>query len=378
MLAEIIKEIAGQWQDEEHAYYPRPSIAGKERCTRQMVYWGANLPKEKLPGRSLLVMDDSSWHEDLTADWIRKSVYALHSEQMHINIFGMEHLNFLPERKCDRGTCDKKIPAGCIAGHIDGIITDITGKDYLWEHKAINHFTWNKYHAGTIPHDYVSQCCMYLRGLKQDNTELESAILLMKNKNTAAYLELLIAYDYDTDTATVKSMTDSNNVTVDINEVIENAAQDCFKKFKYVDTCIFDKVLPKREYMIGDDWQCDYCGWQSTCWKGYKKEFEELKTNEMLPEDVAVMLRYYKELGGQKGDIEKEYKELAEKIKQFMKGAGAREGRAGEFIVKLSLMETARIDKSMLTADEINKATVKSMYERLYVSTPKTKEPKND
>ncbi len=373
MLAEIIKEVAGQFQEPEHNYYPRPSLAGSERCTRQMVYWGLGIKKEQLPGRSLLVFDDSSWHEDLTADWIRKTVYQLHSEQMHINIDA--GLSFLKERIChtkiNGRECGIIIPRGHLSGHIDGIVTDITGTDYLWEHKAINHFTWQKYHDGTIPYDYVSQCCMYLRGLHEVNPNINRAILLMKNKNTAAYLEFIIYYDYDNDIAVIEKMTDSNNKSKEILEIIPDICKSCFDKFQAVNEYISKQILPKRDYFIGDDWHCEYCGWAATCWEGYKKEFTELKTDTMLPDDVADMLRYYKELGGQKSDIEKEYKELSSKIKETMKQIGAREGRAGEFIARLTLTETSRIDKELLTEAEIEKATVKSISERLYVSTPK-------
>jgi len=123
MLADVILKIAGQFQEEEeHKYYPRPSMAGPERCTRQMVYHGLNIAKEPLAGRAVMIFSDSSFHEDLTADWIRKSAFQLHSEQMEINVdcpgYGIK-----------------------LTGHIDGVVTDLLGTDYLWEHKAINHFS---------------------------------------------------------------------------------------------------------------------------------------------------------------------------------------------------------------------------------------------
>jgi len=359
MLADVILKIAGQFQEEEdHKYYPRPSMAGPERCTRQMVYHGLNIPKEPLAGRAVMIFSDSSFHEDLTADWIRKSAFQLHSEQMEVKTgWGYSFI---------------------LTGHIDGIVTDLLGVDYLWEHKAINHFSWQKYWDGAIPYDYVAQCCIYLRGLQSDNPNLHQAILLLKNKNTAAYMELIIDYNRSTDTATITTATNSNGEVKVINEEIHNAVNASFEKFEYVNDCIKKQTLPKRDYFIGDDWHCEYCAWCKTCWAGYKKEFAELKTDTMLSDDVADMIRYYKELGGQKSDIEKEYKELSGKIKDTMKQIGAREGRAGEFIAKLSLSEVNRIDKEKLTPAEILRATVTSMSERLYVSTPKVKGEKHD
>jgi len=355
MLAEVILKIAGQFQEQEdHNYYPRPSMAGKERCTRQMVYHGLNYPHEPLAGRAVMIFSDSSFHEDLTADWIRKSAFQLHSEQMKI--------------KCTMPGFSFNLD-----GSIDGIVTDLLMEDYLWEHKAINHFSWQKYADGALPLDNISQCCIYLRGLHSDNPNIKKAVLLMKNKNTAAYLEFIISYDYDTDTAIVEKLTQSNGETKEINEIMPDAVRSCFEKFAYVNDCIKNKTLPKRDYFIGDDWHCEYCAYGKTCWEGYKKEFTELKTDTMLPDEVETMLKYYKELGGQKSDIEKEYKDLSGKIKDTLKEIGAREGRAGQYIVKLSLIESNRIDKEKLTATEILKATKTTMSERLYVSEPKIK-----
>jgi hypothetical protein len=357
MLAEIIPKIAGQFDNHESKYYSRPSLAGPDRCTRQMVYWGLNVPRAPLPGRSLLVFDDGHWHEELTADWIRKSAYHLHSEQMEINI-GFPGYEFK------------------LTGHIDGVITDLMNVDFLWEHKSINHFTWNMFLNGKIPADYVTQCCIYLRGLHELNNGITSAVLLMKNKNTAQYLEFIIEYDYETDCAIVLSVADSNGKLKELNASIPNIVGDAFAKFRTINKCISTATLPKRDYFIDDDWQCEYCGWCRECWKNYHQEFAELKTDVMLPDDVADMLRYYKELGASKSEMEKEYKELAGKIKETMKEIGSREGRAGEYIVRLKLIESSRIDKELLTEEEIARASVPSLSERLYISKPKKEEVK--
>jgi hypothetical protein len=187
-------------------------------------------------------------------------------------------------------------------------------------------------------------------------------------------MEFIISYDYASDVAVIEKSTNSNGETKEINHTIPNAVKSCFEKFRYVNECINKQTLPKRDYFIGDDWHCDYCAWGKVCWAGYRKEFTELKTDTMLPDDVVGMLRYYKELGGQKSDIEKEYKELSGKIKETMKQIGAREGRAGEFIAKITLSDVNRIDKEKLTPAEIARATVTSISERLYVSSPKVKE----
>lgn len=349
MIAEIIPKIAGQFGNTESKYYARPSLAGPERCIRQMVYWGLDIAREPLPGRSVLVFDDSSWHEELTADWIRKSAFHLHSEQMKVTV---SHPDFGWKRE----------------GRIDGILTDIIGKDYLLEHKALNHFTFQRFCDGEIPLDYFAQCADYMKGLQDINPDITRGILLIKNKNTAAYIEFLFEYRFDN--LMILELTNSTGEKKDINITLENIVGESFRKFEAVEQYIVKRILPKRQYFI-DEWRCQYCGWAGTCWKDYEKEFQELKTDTQLPDEIADMIRYYKELGAQKTEVEKEYKALADKIKGVMKEANAREGRAGEYVCKVSLVESERLDKSLLSPGEVEKATVKSFYERLWVTAPK-------
>ena len=80
MLAEILPKIA-QMEYKEYDFRPRPSMAGPERCSRQMVFHGMGVSRSPMPGRAVMVFDDSSWHEELTADWLRKTAYKLHSQQ---------------------------------------------------------------------------------------------------------------------------------------------------------------------------------------------------------------------------------------------------------------------------------------------------------
>lgn len=349
MIAEIIPKIAGQFNNGESKYYARPSLAGPERCIRQMVYWGLGIERQPLPGRTILVFDDSSWHEELTADWIRKSAFRLHSEQMEVTI---SHPDFGWQRK----------------GRIDGILTDILEKDYHLEHKALNHFTFQRFWDGELPLDYFAQCADYMKGLQAINPEITRGILLIKNKNTAAYIEFL--YEYEFDNLKILELTNSAGERKEVNVTLANIVGESFNKFEAVERYIVKKTLPKRQYFI-DSWRCQYCGWAGACWEGYEKEFQELKTDAMLPDEVADMVRYYRELGAQKSEVEKEYKDLSEKIKNVLKDASAREGRAGEYVCKMTLVESERLDNSLLSPGEIEKATVRSYYERLTVGSPK-------
>ena len=312
MIADILHKIAEDANDNNVPFYPRPSLAGPDRCIRQMVYSGLNYPKDPLPGRTLHVFDDGTFHEELILDWLRKSSFQVHSEQMKVNC--------LPPMR---------------SGHIDAIITDLLAIDRLLEIKSANHFSFQRFWDGELPEDYLTQMAIYMEAIQHNlNPEISQCLLLMKNKNTSGYLEWLC--EYQDDNLTIISRTLHTGETEKINKVYENIVLNACKRFDSVLDYIDRKTLPKRQYDI-DDWHCEYCSYGQICWEGYDKEFLELKTDEMLPNEVADMVRYYKEIGGQSKDIKKEYDELRLKIKNTMKDCGVREGIAGEYICRLKL-----------------------------------------
>ena len=243
MLAEIIPKLA-EFEREDHEYYPRPSLSGPERCERQMVYWGLGFSGNPLPGRTIVLFDDSSWHAELTLDWLRKSVYRVHSTEMRID-------------------CGEKYGI-CLQGSIDGIVTDILGKDYLLENKSINHFTFQRYWTGELPQDYMSQIALYFRGVQKINPDIHEGIILVKNKNTAQYLEFVM--EYKTDDLLIKEMINSRNEKKVINTTINNITDLAFSKFARVKKAIKDKNLPKRPYE-SNSWQCEYCAYNKICWE---------------------------------------------------------------------------------------------------------------
>jgi len=347
LIADILHKLPLSEEEKTYPYYPRPSLAGPERCIRQLVYFGLDMPKEPLPGRTYYVFDDGHWHEELSIDWIRKSAFEVHSQQMKVDC-GME----------------KGIH---LFGSIDGIITDIVAQDYLLEHKALNHFTCQRYWTGKeLPKDYITQCCLYLRGLHKVNPDLTMAILLIKNKNTAAYLEYLIRYDRNTDRAEVLERVNSQGEHIDMAEVIDNVTSDAFGKFALVQDYIDRQTLPKRQYEP-DSWQCEYCGYNRICYANYAEEFKELKTAQMLPDEIADMVRYRKEVSAHRLEMEKEEKDLAFQIKTMMKDADTREGRAGEYICALSLVERVSIDKKLIPQEILDKAKKMIRYEKLNI-----------
>src|SRR5438105_2670715 len=90
MLADVIPDLAFR-QTHEHLYRPRPSLAGPERCLRQLVYLAMGTKGRPFPGRFLLVLDDSSWHEELTLNWLAQSEYKIHSRQLEVNCGTVTH-----------------------------------------------------------------------------------------------------------------------------------------------------------------------------------------------------------------------------------------------------------------------------------------------
>lgn len=347
MLAEILHPIAAQFQQEEHDYYPRPSLAGPERCIRQMVYWGMKIEKDPLPGRTFHVFDDSSFHEELVADWIRKSAFKLHSEQMEVKILEPLELR------------TSKFKPLLLNGHIDGIITDIELIDRLWENKAINHFTFQKYwNKEEFPLDYFTQCALYLRGLNVINPDLRECILLVKNKNTSAYLEYLLEYDYRADALFVVNKVNSQGEKVDIKEPLDHITHFAFEKFAQVQDYIDKKTLPKRQYER-DHWRCERCGWGRICWEGWEKEFTELKTDLIFPTEFADTARFYNELGAQLTDLNKQRKEVKAEFLKMLREAGAKEGRAGEYVVQLQLQHRKGFTVEATTIEKLQVMKVK-------------------
>jgi hypothetical protein len=347
MLADILHKLS---DEEKHIYYPRPSISGPERCIRQLVYWGLGIKKEPLPGRTYHIFDDGIFHEELVADWIRKSAFQIHSQQMQVDCGTEQGIH--------------------LQGSIDGIITDMIGQDYLWENKSINHFTCQRFWAGEVPLDYVTQCCLYLRGLKKVNPDINKAVLLIKNKNTSAYLEFIIEYSRDIDTAQIMERINSQGEHAVMDYTIENITTDAFAKFAKVQDYVERKTLPRRQYEP-DNWRCEYCSYNHTCYANYQAEFAELKTDMMLPNEIADMVRYRQELAAHRLDMEKEEKQIATDIKAMMIDANAREGRAGEYIVRRILTERKSLDKKLIPQEIKDTATKITYYERLAIKKVK-------
>lgn len=309
MIVELITKNAGQTQDELHPYYPSPSSVG--RCIRALVYHASGVPADKFPDRTMLVFEDGNWHEELIKDHIRKTVFQVdelkgRNQRIEIATIGGKKMS----------------------GEIDGLITDPLENTRLLEIKSINHFGFERLKEGPLD-DHRRQANLYLHGLRLAGFAISEAIIIYKNKNTAAMKEFVTQYD-------------------------EGQALADIAMFELVKNCADGGALPSRPYEM-DDWHCQYCRWQTHCWEGYAEEVQALSKDVALSEEIETAARYYNELGAQKSEIEKVREGIGVTLRQALKDAGAQSGRAGEYLLTLSVSERKKIDETLVPPEAIKK-----------------------
>ena len=349
MLADVLLKVAGMEKKDEQAYRPRPSSSGPERCLRQLVYKACGVKAKKMGDRFVVVLNDSSWHEELTADWIRKTAYQLHSQQLVVNCGTTTHLG----QPFD------------VVGSIDGIITDLVGVDRLWEHKAINHFTFEKLLNGHYPMDYLTQCCLYLVGLQKVNPAIREALLLVKNKNTSAYLEYLLDYDSANDVLWVKHLIGSNGTFLDGPVEFTGMYRGAFDRFARVEAHHVAGTLPDRQYQM-DDWQCDYCPFGDTCYENIEQEIAAMGEAE-LDGEVLMQATEYRELAKQMTAFKKRQDDLKDAIKGWLRSASIKKATSNGLSVELSLGWRSSMDESLIPPEIIRDARKESPFEKLSV-----------
>ena len=336
MFAELINQIAKESREEFGPYRPRPSSAGPEKCIRSLTYSALGVPPAPMPGRAVLRMDDSKWHEVLTRDWFARSVYKLHSDQMAIE-FPAPGLN-KKEYICDQ--CEKAVLPECLHGHLDWLALEPLGQDWLVEHKAIDHFRFQQYAADKArPLDNLTQTCCYSKGLQLLQVGLDRINVLFKNKNTAQYLEFLGRYDPDTDTATIteriESYGDAPAIRTKIDWTEKNIVENALVKFREVEQFRESKAVPPRPYPFDTEFPCGYCDHAGTCWDGYIAQLPNLEENAELGEELAIAIRYRQELSAGSNKDKKDIDKISAQIKLVLDNKKAKSGRAGEYSIEL-------------------------------------------
>lgn len=327
MIVELILGNAGQTQDEDKPYFPRPSSVGS--CPRKLFYHATGVPPTPLPARALLVFRDGHWHEELIKDEVRKTVYELldmKGEKQRIDI--------------------AKIGDFTMTGEIDGIFISPLGAKRLLSIKSMNHFSFQRlpelpwdhltdWNEASKDHYALNNACrqdnLYLHGFKQAGfgADIDEVLIIIKNKNTAAMTEFLIAYNEDQALADIEF-------------------------FRDIDRRVKSGDIPPRPYDY-DAWQCGYCRWQDHCWEGYAGEVAALSKDVALSEEIETAARYYNELGAQKAEIEREREGIGKTLRQALSAAQAQSARAGEYLLTLSVGHRTKIDETLVPPEAIKK-----------------------
>lgn len=348
MIAEVILKVAGfEKFSGQVPYYPRPSYAGLERCFRAICYEAQGYPK-KISDRFYAVMNDSSWHEELTLDILRRSSFKVHSEQMVVQCGEVTH----------------KGSPFMIKGRIDGVLTDLSGVDRLLEHKAVNHFTFERYSEEEFPLDYLTQMAFYFVGLSKVQPEIREGILLIKNKNTSQYLEFFLDYNICQDLLRVLDVIKSDGMRREGGEFL-GLYRQAMERFEEVERHRREKTLPPRQYEPGD-WHCSYCGFGGPCNSSYEEEFASFSEGKEFLE-IEEFVRRYTELTALKKETEKSFEELKDEIKKAMKAGGLKKANVDGCLISLSLQKRKSLDKNLIPYEILKNAQKEDLIEVLNV-----------
>jgi hypothetical protein len=409
-------------------YYPRPSSAGPERCIRQLVFHGLKVPEDKPIGdRFIMTMDDSSWHETLTEDWLRKTSMSIHSDQMALDcgtlefmpkptdITGYANLNqktirsdiarqlaeFIQKEKAKAligealssedmkhrislymkirdhnyrfcPACNQLIPINIMHGHIDGILTDLQLTDRMYEHKALSSYGFERIWNKEWPLDYFTQSAWYFKGLSAIIPEITEGLLVVKNKNTSQYLDILWRYDLESDIFYVLEMEHSGEGKIHGTEDVDgekyiikfpDMLKSSYEKFEAVHEAIQAKKLPRRPYAFGTQFPCGYCSWEETCWGKYLEEVKGYAKPTPAPEieELAAMLEDYKAAQEKESAGKKEKNLIKLDILKIVEDKQIAKGVAGGYGYSYYIVPETEIP-----------ATVKKEYPVLRVSKRKT------
>lgn len=242
----------------------------------------------------------------------------------------------------------KKIPTNTIHGHLDWLTRDPVGSERLWEHKALSFFQCQRYEkAEELPLDHLYQTCLYSHGLQLLQPELKDASLLIKNKNSAQYLEYELTYDIEAKQAHIHRLIISNGdmpATIkkikEVDAILIDPVGKCIEKFLEVEPYRKNPELelPARPYPYGTDFPCNYCLWGKKCWEGYEDELPRLEENVYADQEASDMVRYERELAVEESDVIKKRKEVRDKIKVWLMNHKAKSGIAGEYGIALQII----------------------------------------
>lgn len=306
MLAELLAKIAYEEaleQRRDGKWRPRCSSAGTERCERSEVYKSVGTKAQPLAGRTIILFDDGVSHEELSVKWIQKSIFRHHSGQMGVDAVYVpgSHPGYICGI-CTKETGNKtRVDESMVHGHIDGIVTDPAGTDFLWEHKSASRFAFARWAKGDeLPLDYFTQMALYMWGLRHLGNALDRGILLIKCKDTSAYMEYVVrggteTLDPEQPMAIESAIYMEGDHPEDVSlapeqRVMPNLITDAVERFASITKHRDGKTIPPRPFSR-DHWRCSYCSYEGTCWEGWAEDVEERK------EDDAVVIEAESKLG---------------------------------------------------------------------------------
>jgi hypothetical protein len=383
MIVDLIPRIAAEEAKREGdrgAWRPRCSSAGTERCIRAEVYRSLGQSAAPLPGRTVLVFDDGDWHEELTLNWLRKSAFTVHSEQMAVSpcFVPGSHRGY----KCS--VCEQDVEEDAVHGHIDAIVTDPMGVDYVLEHKSASRFSFARWATGhEIPWDYVTQAAFYVYGSRQIGTDVDRrAIIVIKNKDTSAYLEIVVLCptkigpgEEPTVVESITVMEGEKRVDVAVIEehrerkgLLQAAVDRWTDIVRHRDT----KHLPDRPFAFGF-WRCDWCMFARTCWDGYIESASNPAASRpvALTGEDADLARACAAASANAAAAEKVAKQLKEEMKVRLMALGARSATCADddqvYSVGLAMRSRKGIDKEKIPDAVMERAETISHFEVLSV-----------
>lgn len=323
MLADKIMEIAKS-ELTEQGYRIRPSMVRdkKTRCLRQYYYAEKGYPMEDFDGRTAIVFEDGREHERQTIEMLKRGGVKIVDEQRPIN---KRTLLEITPFVCE--VCGERTQEGVMHGHIDWVTLD-EDRPILTEHKAINGFAFDRYWGGDLPDGYFSQMALYMTTLK-----IPDGLLLVKNKNTGAFLEYHVSMQYE-DLLVEKVIKGEKEKTLLVT--IPNIVGDWMD---YLERMQSLTDVPPREHEYKCKFPCGYCRYENLCWEGYAEELDSLKVADDLDNELTDRIAYIKQLSGDIREMEKEKKELERSVKQAMVEQGIKQGVAGDYTVRIGLVD---------------------------------------
>ncbi|MBY0247402.1 MAG: hypothetical protein K2Q17_07030 [Nitrospiraceae bacterium] len=348
MLAELIHPIAAM-DHEEWEFRPRPSNGGPDTCLRKMAYQAYDAPQKDPHGRFLVVLDDSSWHEELVLQWLERTVFHIHSRQLRI--------------AC--GTTIWKGQPQTINGQIDGIVTDLFGVDRLLEIKAIEHFTFQRYADGAYPTNYFTQVVFYINGVLTLTPDLREALLLIKNKNQSAFLEYRLRYHPEEDRLTVVEITHSNGTHTFPNQEFIGLYRQALTRFAVLETHREAGSLPIRPYENARNFHCDYCPFKKMCWEGMTRI--PLAGQRPMRAELIPLAQEFIELDEKLGPLEKRWKDIKQLFQLELRANGVQNLYGGGYTVNSSVSSQNRLDESLLPKELVARSKRATPTERISI-----------